>query len=81
MICRPLLRFIRSSIHAVLSAALNKKRGYAAVGTAVKRNGEKPGQIGSVLRLSPQRLLQLARPFKKNGHATATLRKSLSYFS
>lgn len=65
MICRALLRFIRSSIHALFSAGQNKSEAMQSSALKERERRKKLGQIGLVLRLFLQRLLQLAQPLKK----------------
>lgn len=72
-------------IHKVINSCsafsrAKQKWGYAAGCTEVRRGEKKPGQIGLVLRLFLQRLLQLARPLKK-WPSTNDLEESSGWFS
>lgn len=72
-------------IHKVINSCsahsrAKQKWSYAAVCTEVKTEEKKPGQIGLVLRLFLQRLLQLARPLKK-WPSTNDLEESSGWFS
>lgn len=69
MICWALLRFIRSSIHAPLSAGQYKSEALQPSALKGREKKRMVGQIGLVLRLFLQRLLQLARPLKKGPSA------------
>ena len=75
-----ILRFIRSSIHALLSAGQNKSEAMKLPALKVKRKEKKLGQIGLVLQLFQHTLLELARPLKK-WPSTNDLEESFCWFS
>lgn len=72
-------------IHKVINSCsafsrAKQKWGYAVICTEVKRKEKKPSQIGLLLRLFLQRLLQLAQPLKK-WPSTDDLEESSGCFS